>query len=106
MRKYFKKWFPFLFKKEKFFSDNFITFWKHDQGKFLYILISTKLAPEDFTKTFPRAVQIEETEFQLLHDDPNGPELVTVGDDHIINEHFADREIDGPDQDIKSEIIN
>lgn len=91
MKYYFKWKWPFIFKNEVVIDGN-VTFWKNTNGKFIYILMSRKLKSEHFTNVFPLAVQIEESEFQKLHDMENGPEVVTVGDEGIINEHFADRE--------------
>ena len=92
MKYYFKWKWPFIFRKEEIVIEGNVSYWKHEKGKFIYILMSKKANHENFTKIFPLAIQIEESEFQKLHDMEDGPVVVTVGDDDIINEHFADGE--------------
>lgn len=95
MKKILRAIFPFLFRNKE--VDGNVTFWKgwkNDEVKFAYILMSKKIGPEEFQKIFPKAEQIKEKEFEQLHNMENGPEIVTVGDDTILNEYFPEGAIE------------
>lgn len=70
--------------------NNEILFFKNEQSKFLYILMSKHIDEEKFYKLFPKSERVEQDEFDKLHDDESLNYIVIpVGDSDIIDEYFT-----------------
>ncbi len=76
--------------------DREIYFFKHDTRPLVYILMSLNIDKDAFYELFPGAQEISQAQLDELVE-LNNFEIVMVGDDHIIDEYFTDKLVNGVD---------